>query len=74
MRPFITIRTDILKFWGNLTGAIRFVWKASPGWTLANLGLQILLGLIPLVSLYLLKQIVDTVARVYEEKSGACSI
>ncbi len=44
-----------------------FVWQASPGWTLASLGLQTLLGLIPLITLYLLKQIVDTITQVYEE-------
>ena len=73
MRRLITIKTDMLKFWRNLIGALGFVWQASPGWTLASVGLQILLGLIPLASLYLLKQIVDTVARAYEEKSGAAA-
>ena len=73
MRWLKTLKTDILKFWGNLIGALGFVWQASPGWTLASVGLQTLLGLIPLVSLYLLKLIVDTVATVYEEKSGAAA-
>jgi len=73
MRRLITIKADILKFWGNLIGALGFVWQASPGGTLASMGLQTLLGLIPLASLYLLKQIVDTVAMGYEEKSGAAA-
>ncbi len=47
------------KFWSDLTGALRFVWAASPGWTLASVGLQIILGVLPLVGLYLLKLIVD---------------
>jgi ATP-binding cassette subfamily B protein len=41
--------------------AIRFVWQGAPGWTLASVGLMVLQGLLPLVALYLLKLIIDTV-------------
>jgi ATP-binding cassette subfamily B protein len=41
--------------------AIRLVWQASPGWTLANLVLQIIQGILPLAALYLMKLIVNAV-------------
>ncbi len=42
--------------------AIQLVWQAAPGWTLANLFLQIIQGILPLATLYLMKLIVDGVA------------
>lgn len=41
--------------------AVRLVWQATPGWTLANLVLQIIQGILPLAALYLMKLIVDAV-------------
>jgi ATP-binding cassette subfamily B protein len=37
------------------------VWQSAPGWTLANLFLTLIQGLLPLVALFLLKLIVDEV-------------
>jgi ATP-binding cassette subfamily B protein len=45
----------------SLDRAVRLVWKSAPGWTLAQLGLVVVQGLLPLASLFLTKQIVDTV-------------
>ena len=41
--------------------AVRLVWQATPGWTLANLLMQIIQGILPLAALYLMKLIVDGV-------------
>ena len=41
--------------------AVRLVWKAAPGWSLANLVLQVIQGILPLAALYLIKLIVDAV-------------
>ena len=41
---------------------MRLVWKSSPGWTATNSGLILLQGLLPLLSLYLMKLIFDEVA------------
>ena len=41
--------------------AVRLVWQATPGWTLANSLLQIIQGILPLAALYLMKLIVDAV-------------
>ena len=41
--------------------AVRLVWKAAPGWTLANFILQVIQGVLPLAGLYLIKLIVDAV-------------
>ena len=40
---------------------MRLVWQSAPGWTVANFGLILIQGLLPLVSLYLMKLIVDAV-------------
>lgn len=46
----------------RLDRAVRLVWKSAPGWTLVNLGLILAQGLVPLAALFLMKQIVDSVA------------
>lgn len=46
----------------RLDRAVRLVWKSAPGWTLISLVLIVVQGLIPPAALYLMKQIVDTVA------------
>jgi ATP-binding cassette, subfamily B, bacterial len=45
----------------HLERALRLVWQSAPGWTIANFGLILTQGLLPLVSLYLMKLIVDAV-------------
>ncbi|MBE0584874.1 MAG: ABC transporter ATP-binding protein [Desulfofustis sp.] len=41
--------------------AFRFVWRASSSWTLLNGALVLVQGMFPLLSLYLLKLIIDTI-------------
>jgi ATP-binding cassette, subfamily B, bacterial len=41
--------------------ALRLVWRSAPGWTLVNLVLVVVQGLLPLAGLYLMKEIVDAV-------------
>jgi ATP-binding cassette subfamily B protein len=41
--------------------AVQLVWQAAPGWTMANLFLQVVQGILPLAALYLMKLIVDNV-------------
>jgi ATP-binding cassette subfamily B protein len=45
----------------RLGQALDLVWKSAPGWTLANAGLVVAQGLLPLAGLYLVRQIVDAV-------------
>jgi ATP-binding cassette subfamily B protein len=45
----------------HLERALRLVWQSAPGWTAANFGLILIQGLLPLISLYLMKLIVDGV-------------
>ena len=49
-------------FYDNLRLALSFVWKSGPHWMLANIGLLIIQGLLPLATLYLMKLLVDHVA------------
>ena len=44
-----------------LRRAIALVWRSAHGWTLASIALVIVQGILPLVSLYLMKLIVDAV-------------
>jgi ATP-binding cassette subfamily B protein len=45
----------------RLGRALRLVWKAAPGWTLANLALVAVQGVLPLAALYAMKRILDAV-------------
>jgi ATP-binding cassette subfamily B protein len=47
-----------------LKSALRLIWQSGPGWTIANLILFIVQGILPLLSLYLLKLVVDAAAAV----------
>jgi ATP-binding cassette subfamily B protein len=46
----------------RLDRAVRLVWNSAPRWTLVNLVLVLVQGVLPLVGLYLMKRIVDAVA------------
>jgi len=46
----------------RLGRVLRLVWSAAPGWTTLVTPLLILRGLLPLAAIYLMKEIVDTVA------------
>ena len=46
----------------RLGRALRLVWRAAPGWTLANLALVLVQGTLPLAALYAMKRILDAVA------------
>ncbi len=43
--------------------ALRFVWQASRGWTITSACLLLAQGVLPLLSLYLIKLIIDTVSE-----------
>jgi len=45
----------------RLDRALRLVWQAGPGWTISSLAIVFLKGLLPLLTLYLMKLIVDGV-------------
>jgi ATP-binding cassette subfamily B protein len=46
----------------RLGRALRLVWRAAPGWTLANMALVLVQGMLPLAALYVMKRILDAVA------------
>jgi ATP-binding cassette subfamily B protein len=57
----------------RLDRAVRFVWEAGPGWTIASLALVLLQGTLPLLALYVMKLIVDAVtfAMTVPDKTAA---
>ena len=46
----------------RLDRAVRFVWFAGPGMTMVSLVLVLIQGVLPLITLYIMKLIVDAVA------------
>jgi ATP-binding cassette, subfamily B, bacterial len=58
----ITRIKNRLRYTLNLRRTVKLVWRSSPGYTLASIGLIIVQGILPLISLYLMKLIVDAVA------------
>ncbi len=59
--PAIASLKQKLQLIQNLQRAIRLVWQSAPVWTVANLILLVVQGILPLLSLYLMKLLVDTV-------------
>lgn len=53
--------------------AVRFVWQASSGWTVASAVLILIQGFLPLLSLYLLKLIIDSVSATLSGGTNAPS-
>ncbi len=47
-----------------LQRAVRLVWQSAPGWTLINTGLIVVQGLLPVASLWAMRQIIDGAATV----------
>ena len=45
----------------HIGGALRLVWDAAPGWTVLNVAMAVVQGVLPLLSVYLMKLIVDAV-------------
>ena len=45
----------------RLDRAVRFVWRASPGWTIVSTALFAVQGVLPLLVLYMMKLIIDGV-------------
>ncbi|MDZ7267795.1 MAG: ABC transporter ATP-binding protein/permease [candidate division KSB1 bacterium] len=54
--------------------ALRLVWQCSRGWTLAGLALMLLQSLMPLLSLYLTKQILDAVTQAITGASRSAAL
>ena len=47
----------------HLGAAIKLVWQAAPGWTMLNVALAVVQGILPLLAVYLMKLIVDAVTQ-----------
>ena len=45
----------------RLQRALHLVWQGAPGWTIANVAFIFVQGVLPLLSLYLMKLVVDAV-------------
>ena len=58
----------------RLRRAVRFVWEAGPAWTLLSLILVLFQGFLPLLTLYLIKLIVDAVALALSAPDKAVAI
>lgn len=55
------LRDTLVSVKDEIPRAIRLVFRYTPGWTLANIILVFILGLLPLATLYITKLLVDTV-------------
>ena len=47
----------------QIGGAMRLVWDAAQGWTVLNVVMAVVQGVLPLLSVYLLKLILDAVTQ-----------
>lgn len=53
--------------------SIRLVWKSAPSWTLANIIISVLRSFLPLVLIWLLKELIDTITKVASSGQGTVS-
>lgn len=61
--PSLHTITHTLRRKVRVTLALRFIWRSTPGWTLADLALVLVQVPLPLITLYLMKLTVDAVTR-----------
>ena len=45
----------------NITGALRIIWRSSPLWSVINIILSIIKGILPLLLIYIVKLVIDNV-------------
>ncbi len=45
----------------NITRALRIIWKSSPLWSIVNIVLSIIKGVLPLILIYIVKLVIDNV-------------
>ena len=57
-----TLRSRFETLIENLPRTLRLVWDCGPQWTMASIVLLVIQGTLPLVTLYLLKLIIDSVS------------
>lgn len=57
-----------------LMRGIRLIWKSSPGWSLTQVVVLVVQGVLPLLSLYLLKLIFDAVEAALTDSLGAAGL
>lgn len=58
--PEGTTNKSFIALLHDITYALRMVWVAAPQWNVINIILVVLQGLLPLLALYLMKNIIDT--------------
>jgi ATP-binding cassette subfamily B protein len=54
--------------------ALRLVWMAAPGWTAATLALVIVLGVLPIFSVYLTRAVVNSLVGVVDNGATTASL
>jgi len=62
MSMYQKLRTELQRTYA-LSRAVTFVWESSARWTIISLILLLVLGLLPILSLYMMKLIVDAVSQ-----------
>ena len=65
--------TDLSHASGNIPGAFRLVWVASPGMTLLMLGLTLLGGALPAAQAWMAKLVVDQAVELLQAGKDAWS-
>ncbi|PYN78473.1 MAG: ABC transporter ATP-binding protein [Candidatus Rokuibacteriota bacterium] len=55
----------------QLRRTLRLVWQSGPGWTVASVALLVVQAALPLLTLYLIKLVVDAVATAIADKAVA---
>lgn len=52
---------SITSILSQIRNALKLMWESSPAWSITSLALTLLLGVLPLASIYIIKIMVDTI-------------
>lgn len=58
----------------HIRRALRLVWEAAPGWTVASFALVLLQAAIPVLALYLIKLVIDAVTAAAAAPTGEADV
>jgi ATP-binding cassette subfamily B protein len=71
---FNTRLRKLLAQFPHFRPALKLVWIAAPGWTITSIVLLLLQGLLPVVSVYLMKSVVDGITHVLRGDASPAAV
>lgn len=65
IRRYLSPKSQLKQLW-FVPRALKFIWDAAPGWTIASVIILIVQGVLPVMTVYLTRSVVDAMVAVIE--------